>query len=390
VVLYVVTLPDPPAGTDFRFTVPGRYLYDVTGITAELTTSGTSGLVMVDASGNGNDGDYTPFGSPPGAMTYEPGLVSGNLAIRGALADGTPRGGATARHPILDFTVDYTFVWWQSCGAVLDGVGVGPVQFIEAGSSGIVTVTTTPGPAGWIEINVRFGSSWLTGLGTVPDDDLPHMLALTYNVGSDTMTVYVDGVAIPWATTGTQTGASPCFELIIGFNESPEIFDEYAFFQAELAGGDVAALYAAGLAGFATWNPAVLALTPVAFYHMDGLTAGAGRQPSLIITNGTTELEAIPTGFPAVSTPGPYRYAWQPALNADSQSSDGTLTTVALPQLLLPAGYTVGARTLDLTGTDQWSNVALWWDDAYMSTAASVTPYVYPPGVRLVYEQNGT
>lgn len=388
-VLYVVTLPDPAPGTDFQFVVPGRYLYDVTGITAQLATGGTSGTVMADASGNGNDGTYTPFGPGTPHIIFVPGLVAGNDAIRGALASGAPRGGAEVTLPILDCTADFTIVWWQSCGPAFAGTGVGPVELIDAGSMTIVAVTTTPGPGGTLEVDVGFGVAGITATGVVPDDGAAHMFAVAYNAGTSDLTAYIDGTVVPWVSGGTMTFASPTFEVIIGFNEPPEIFDEYVFVQSELAGADVAALYAAGVAGYGAWVPAVMGFAPTAFYHMDGAIPGTGRQPSLIVTNGTTELEAIPTGFPAVSTPGPYEYSWQPALNADTQSTDGTLTTVAIPELLLPAGYTVGPRTIDLQPGDQWSNVALWWDDAYQAAFDPFNDYVFPGGIKLVYQQVG-
>src|SRR5690348_14913764 len=84
-------------------------------------------------------------------------------------------------------------------------------------------------------------------------------------------------------------------------------------------------------------------------YDVTGITAtlvaASGRHVDLTVTNGTDEVLAIPSGFGPPPGAGPYEYAWQPDLNSSSQSADGLLTTVAIPRLLLPAGYVVGSRT---------------------------------------------
>src|SRR5204863_4308339 len=77
VTLSVVRIPNPPAGVDWSTVVPGAYLYDVTGITATLTTSAVVGP-MLDASGNARDGNY----NGAGPASFVPGLVAGDLALQ--------------------------------------------------------------------------------------------------------------------------------------------------------------------------------------------------------------------------------------------------------------------------------------------------------------------
>lgn len=388
-VLYVVTLPNPPAGQDFRFTVPGRYLYDVTGITAELATTGGPDLPS-DYSGNGNDGTYVTAGGGPHFASG--GAFSGDDCL---MSSDSPTDSFSAGWyaPAAAMPVDagsFTLGFWRK--QTEPGTGAG-VEWRTGGGS--LCAQAFNGNSSLLEWNSQGGTGgWATAGMTWPVDGAWHFVAYVYDAGTQEMVIYLDGAAMPLDSDvpGTAFGATPAQVRwdYDGVNPSGlGLTDEIFFAPAALSGGQIAALYGTA-PNFAAWTAAVLAHTPTVGYHLDGIgPGGGGRQPSLIVTDGTTELEAIPTGFAAVSTPGPYQYAWQPALNADTQSSDGTLTTVAIPQLLLPAGYTVGTRTLDLQSTDQWSNISLWWDDAYQLSSDAVTPYVYPPGARLVYQRNG-
>lgn len=387
--LYVVTQPDPPAGTDFSFVVPGRYTYDVTGITATLTTVPLL-PILHDSSGNGHDGLYiTNFGPYPKPA---PGLVAGDGAIRwGSRAAPIGNSHALVTAPIIDWRGDFTVE------ALIARDAVNPQQvFVAAaddgGGNNVVTVLI--GVTGAIQVirNSVPQEVHQTAAGAFPADGAAHRLSVTYT--AVTCVIRVGGVTI------AQTVNNPHHVIAVnalrvdlgadasGAGAGGSIQDETAIYGFALTGAQDAAHQAAVAGGFATYSAAVLANGPAAYYHHDE-GSSTGRQPSLIVNDGTTELEAIPTGFPAVATPGPYDYSWQPRLNADTQSTDGTLTTVAIPRLLLPAGYVVGARTLDLQSGDQWSNVTLWWDDAYQEAVNPSQPWEYPPGALLKFVQSG-
>jgi hypothetical protein len=387
--LYVVQLPDPPAGTDFQFVVPGNYLYDVTGITALLTTPNVPGFPNCpDVSGHGNDATYTAGGS-----TFVPGLVPGNNAIKRNAGNGDQ---INTTHPIIDVSQAFTYVEWIQLTAPLpNDMELGGYADSVTGHTGWTLTIPSGFPNRFFVSGVHnmAGGATIfeTANGTVPYDGAPHMIAVTFDPAANPQnTFYLDGAVLPWNVVDVPfvfNGPSAGWHWNVG--DSPDITDEIAILPGALTGGQVAALYAAGGA-FAGYNAAVMAAAPFVYYHLDGAgMPGTGRQPSLIVTDGTTELEAIPTGFPAVSTPGPYEYAWQPNLRADTQSTDGTLTTVAIPELLLPAGYTVGVRTLDLQAGDQWSAVTLWWDSDYMNLVGEFSDYAYPPGAYYVYQQTG-
>lgn len=387
---YLLQVDNPPPGEDWRTVVPGRYLYDVNGITATLVTDGGGAFPNCpDASGNGNNATYSGA-----ASAFVPGLVPGNDALQRIAALGDQ---IVSTHPIVDVTSPFTVVVWLE----LDAPGPHDIGLA------FYSVGPPTNALGWdLRIPVGFPDRWFvtgtrnmagnnttfeTGAGTVPYDSAPHMVAVTFDPGGAPQNnLYLDGVLIPWDITDVafiSNGPSTGWNFNVGY--SPLITDEIAIIPGALTAGQVAALYATGGA-FATYEPAALALSPLAYYHLDGAAISTGRQPSLIVTDGTHDVLAIPTGFQAVGTPGPYRYSWQPNLNADTQSSDGTLTTVAVPQIVIPAGYVIETRTLDLQPTDQWSNITLWWDDTAQVTDDGPPDFLYPPGAFYVYQQLGT
>lgn len=387
--LYVVPLPDPPAGQDFQYVVPGNYLYDVTGITATLQSQvNVLPIVAQDASGNNHDGTYT-FNRA--ASPFVAGLVSGDLSIDfgqggagGSVLVSVPFGG-------IDWAANWSIELWIENTRGVNGGGAG-VICSTGGLDPKIRVLNANGIHPRISVGDGIGFLVNGPLNSPPGDANPHHIVATSTAG--TVKIYVDGVAVATTVSGTPP-ASPAIDTTnIGSSLPPltntaTVYDEVAIYNTALSAARVAAHHTAGLAGFATYVPAVLADTPLMFFHLDENTERTGRQPTLTVSDGTTEVEAIPSGFPAVLTPGPYVYAWQPALNADTQSSDGTLTTVAVPELLLPPGYRVGSRTLDLQPGDQWSQVNLWWDDAYQRAIDPVNAYAFPGPVKLIYQQNG-
>lgn len=388
--LHVVQIATPPPGTDWRHVVPGRYFYDVVGITATLTTGGAP-TVMHDSSGNGFDGTYFGSGGFPNPI---PGYVSGDGAMD--IADATvinTTAGAFVPNLGFDMTGDLTLEFWSAqivnpglSGFVWrwdDGTGFDRV-YLDMDTDGNVQFVRSNGFSSQ-------DADWDCSL--LITDGLPHHLVVSYVPAGATL--YVDGVAQVPIFTSPDPGLVPFSAVAsmaggggpgVGYHGG---LDEFAIYNYALNAGQAAAHFAAAAGGIAAYAPAVLADAPTAYYHLDEV-AGGGREPSLIATDGTHELEAIPPGFPAVATPGPYEYSWQPGLRADTQSTDGTLTTVAIPHLQVPAGYTIGTRTLDLQPGDQWSDVRLWWNDAYQQSLASFNPYAYPPGATLTYQQIGS
>lgn len=387
---YVVPVPDPAPGADWSTVVPGIYLWDVVGITAQLTT-GTAGNLLADASGNGNDGTFTsptPFGA------FVPGLLAGLDAWQPNAAPGTPHFDAANLPNVVDaFTAPFTVAWWQRYDA--SEIGGGSALFVTASNTlatgfQIAGVAVPDGAGGGaLQVNVP-GGGWASPDHVLIADGAMHFVELVYDGGTG-FDLRVDSALVPWAVAVPVFPTDPVDFTQLG---NPDIgagtYQALGFFSTALSGGDSAALYAAGAGGIGAYVAAALTFGPTALYLLDGVSGGTGREPTLLVSDGTHNVLAIPTGFGAVTSPGPYGYAWQPGLNADTQSADGALTTVAIPALVIPAGYTIGTQTLDLTPTDQWSEISVWWDDSVQQLAANLGPYDYGNGAHLIYHQLGT
>jgi hypothetical protein len=94
-------------------------------------------------------------------------------------------------------------------------------------------------------------------------------------------------------------------------------------------------------------------------------------------------------GFPAAPSGSPFNYTWMTGLAAHSSVVSDTIITAAIPDLILPAGYTIGTFTPDIQPTDQWSNIVIWWDSDYMDYVHNAQRYDFI-GACLEYHQIGT
>lgn len=386
---YVVNGTVPPAGADFGFVVPGNYLWDVVGVTAQLNTA--QPLVHArDISGHVKTGTYYFNGGFP---TAHAGLIAGGGAIQtGNLAALSFTGGYT--FPDLgydvtgDFSVEFTMTVPNpnpNSGSIITWTNTAPSRRITFG-------IRTDFDFGFLREQIASDEIYHWTLAGIVDDNLPHTYDFVY--AASVASLYVDGVLIPPAsatapivmTSFTRVGTA--LGRVVPSPGQNCIAEAISIFAFGLTGGQVAAHVAALAGGWVTYMTAVLADLPAAFWPLDD-GGGGGREPSLVVSDGTTELVAIPPGFPAVATPGPYQYSWQPDLNADTQSSDGTLTTVAIPRMLLKPGHTIGVRTPDIQPGDRWSKVVLWWDDNFQNAMSNPDPFIYAPGALLVITPPG-
>ena len=383
-VLRTAPVDTPPAGVDWLYTVPGQFLENVTGITATLTTPGGPWYPFADSSGNGYDGLINvSLPGTPALVFGRPGLVPGNPSTRFGVTS-TP--------------AEYAY-----------GHVVGPINF-DLGQSftieflalaepfpqdSLICYFESGGFQAFVEIfadghfeMARIGDFLAyTCSGPFPFDGNPHLVDVVLPFAGN-FAIYVDGALTPLVSQmppgGRAVGPPNGYDFFIGAGGPPiyETIDEFALFPFALTAGQVAARQAAR-GSFAAYEASVLGDGPCAYYHLDE-AAGGARQVTLAITDGANEVVEIPSGFPEVASAGPFAYSWQPGLNSSTQTPNGETTTVAIPHLILPAGYTIGAQTLDLKPADQWSNVVVWWDDNIMNALDPINPYAYPPGELLV------
>jgi hypothetical protein len=392
--LYTQAVPAPPAGHDWAWTVPGNYIYDVTAVVATLGTLGGVSNVSTDASGNANTATWD------GSSTETtPGIVPVDGARR--QFQGSQFGWHCNAGPILNWASPWSVEYWA-------GPGTGATSFVGINAESTLGVKTAP----TINITHTYVGNTLSAsiggdngagatgswgyAGPNPQNPLvPHHYVYTYDPGTGLAAFYYDGVAVPFTQgSGPWDPMPPLSAVQIGTGVGSAStgwsgdIDELAFYQSVLSSSSVAAHYAARGA-ISSYTAAVMANSPLAYYHCNDFVNTGGRQVALTVASGAIALENIPTGFAEVSIAGPYVYSWQTGLQSSTQTAGGLLTTIAIPKLILPAGYVIGTDTLDIRSGDQWSGITIWWNSDVMDALATLSPYAYPPGAFYVYQQQG-
>lgn len=249
------------------------------GAVVEITNAdGTSSdLTLVDYSGNGFNGLYDVV-IPP--KTYAPGLVSGDPALLAGDPGVSERIGAdlgpytTFLEAPIGADSPFSVAWWQSCSAAWSGTNVFPWACTQVFGSQGFALRMLLGASGFVEFgNFAFVAQTWDSVGfDVPVDGAPHFFALTFDYAGAVATFYMDASPISWASPGSALDGD--FTDAIVLSELPEIIDEMVMTRSTLSAIDVAALYAAGLSGFASWNTAALGLGPTALYHFDDANSG--------------------------------------------------------------------------------------------------------------------
>lgn len=369
--LYTTPVADPPPGEDWLYTVPGEYVIDVSALAATLATSNGPGPIIAhDASGNGNDGTYV------GSILHnQPGIVAGDTCVDFNMLG--PVGSTFVDLPVSawDPLGDVTYTWWQMSDT--DWI----IVYSDVDYS-VVNRTGSP------HICIVNNDGFTSGVVPVPVTwPVPAPMMVAFRFTATAWYFHVNGTQVatgPVVAPYNNPPASPGPKIGSILNTGGNVIafgliDEVAVWSRDIGAGAVATLYNAGLAGFGAYNAAVLGLGPSCYYHLDDAApAASGRTPSLVVTDGTNDVLVIPPGFPAAPPGGPFRYSWQAQAAAGSQDPAGLITTVPIPELIIPAGYTIGTRTPDLGAFDQWSQLAVWWSDRFSPTNTDQwTPYDY-------------
>jgi hypothetical protein len=369
--LRVTRVPAPAAGADWATTVPGQQAWDIKAVAATLTTVNSRANTNND---NACDIEALSLGAPPGIILP-----------------------AAAFNPLVG---PWSVEFWTAISP--SGFGAGTV-FASTRTAGAATGND-------VDIKVSGLRTIRGGVGaTAPTDFIPanplwaaggcwHQIVVTCDGPLGTVSFYVDG-----ALAGTQAATNytlPAIKQnIVGgtffFGASGNyggLLDELALYHAVLGAGRVAAHYAAMLVGGATYFDAVMADTPSSYYPIgdvpgqnaihdfsgnghngtrqstctlgaQGATqCGAPRWPNLVLTDGTRTVLAAPVATSQVGGSA-FRYVWGLNPNLDVGETGVTTVLAGLADVTIPAGFTVGTNTRGITAADQWSNVAVWWDD---------------------------
>lgn len=387
--LYVERPPAPPPGADWSYTVPGRYLERIVGITATLLTQNAGIATAVDASGNGNDGTY--IGQP---AVFVPGLVAGDTALEAGfdppLTDATA---VTIPATGFDITGDFACSFWFAQN-VNQRFEWPEIIARNAANDKLCNFGVRPSPQLTFQLDT-LGLSWVAT--AIPNylDGLPHMVAVSYDSVAGTPSFFFDGLPVPTlgpfaipVNVGPVANEGFCQREPVAAVGASAVVDEMACYNHTVDAVVWANQWAAATVDFATYTFSVIGEFPSVYYHFDP-GPGTGRTPGLYVSDGTSETVLIPDGFPAQATPGPYGYSWSPTLRAANRDPTGTITSVPLPELVLPAGYVLGTRTPDLGPLDQWSDVVIWWNDDVQQSTIALDEIVYPPGAYLIIVPTG-
>jgi hypothetical protein len=387
--LRTVAVPAPAVGQDWRYIIPGQYVEDVVAVTATLVTL-QKPTTAPDASGNGRPLTYTNNAFTTYSQTG-PFAGSPNLAVNqsnGASGLATQIG---TRAPSTD---------WNLATLSVGG-------FIKCNGTAQGEMWTADNTLGFVHHGWRFDIDasggdnrlilqWKAGgaalnLGTVAAGW--HLVGVTYDGAN--VRGYIDGVLQATVPAAASVDAVSEPMGLGGYGDNTNNFP----FKGSMAGWFVnagvlsaarwLAYYTAATgSGSAAYKAAVLADSPMALWLLDDAITSPSRNATLEITDGTNLVGVYPGGTLTGSAPA-FTWTWSVDLPSGTQGPNAQVTTVAIPRLVLPAGYTIGTRTADLAPTDQWSGITVWWDDTVMDTAPDLNPYVYAPGATLVYQQIG-
>lgn len=387
--LRVAQVPPPAAGQDWSYTIPGNYVEDVVGVAATLTTK-LAVTTIPDETGNGHTatviaGNKSTLGAPgpyAGGANNFALFGNGDVTSHNAFAEAVAANVFNVANGTLECLVNVS----THNPALTDGNGWGALDngatVVRVGYGSDRNSSADPVPLALVS-NGSFRT--ITSPGSLSRNAW-HSIALTWD--GTTFRLYIDGVA-----AGTHTGDMPIWSQGQPFIGSQEINNPVygsqaacAFYGTTLTAGQIAAHFAA-LSSWTAYRTAVLADSPIAFWGLNTNPGGPSRTVALDITDGTHVVEEIPSGFASAGNVGTYAYSWQSQLGGNTQTPTQSTTTVAIPDLILPPGYTIGTRTLDIGATDQWSNISVWWNDTFQTGVGFQDRYEYPPGVHLVYRQ---
>lgn len=375
----VVHVATPAAGHDWSYVIPGQYVATLIGVTATLST-GTPVTSIPDETGNGNTATVNAGfkGAAGVAGPYGGGLQ--NYAVRPDGTSGATYYAASAASASQHVTPNGTLELWLKLTSfgphALDSI-VGlhcPAAPSDATGLGQESGNGPGADVGYFVQNAQ--QSLYLDFQTV---NAWHHVAYTWD--GTNVRFYVDGT-----NTQTLAGHQPVFasgtaQVIMGgsdFGSAPALgsYGAVSVYGVALAGANIAA-HAAASSSWTAYRAAVLADTPVALWGLNTIAQGPSRTVVLDVTNGTSIVAAIPATNPATTQPS-FTYSWQVLGPGAAQSVDGTTISVPIPAVTLPPGYVVSSSTLDLAGTDQWSNITLWYDDGTgtPSTGGQEPPYL--------------
>ena len=359
----VVSVTNPAAGADWTFKVPGQWLPYLYGVSATLGTS-TALASFADTSGNGRNAtiNSASLGVLGVQGPYAAGLNNFAISTPGTFAAGGGWMGLTANFAAFAVAAG-TIEWWEYIAAEAPGATTGIIELFESGNSavGIFQVAAGGDP---YDVNVALSTPTTHVYTNIAPWGSWHHFAVTWD--GVTVTIYKDG-----ASFGSHASGSPVYSggvgamAVGGARTAPNPPNGrqagVALFGAALAAGTIAT-HAAANSTATAYQTALNASTPLGLWLLNDLPTLPTRNVTLKITDGTRTVAQFPATFVS-ATVNSATWSWQVLGPGAQTSNDGTTNSVPIPELRVDAGYVISTQTLDIAGTDQWSNIKIWFDD---------------------------
>lgn len=356
-------VPNPAAGADWTWTVPGEYQATLVSVTAQLAASAQP-VSSADQSGNAHTLTYAPA-----MYTHETFGVTGPFGAGGGLAvdcgnfdslSGNDLGSAPNSGGVFDVA---TFTWealvncqntgnvTQTLGCIFDGSlnhfrcgiaidrGGGIIRAI-ASAADIPSLGAGAGTGVWQHVAATYdGAQWvgyLNGVGHAAVVGHAPSLGIT---------------GFPLFVMGDGTSSQGVNGKIAAF----------AYYSGALAAANILNHANAVATSAAAYQAAVLVDTPLAFWMLNDVQTHFQRTAILTVSDGTTTVAQFP-GFAPSQQSNLFTWTWSVDGSGANQTPSQGVTIVPITPTVLPPGYKVGTRTLDLTTFDQWQNIAVWAD----------------------------
>jgi Concanavalin A-like lectin/glucanases superfamily len=382
-VLRVQPVPAPAAGRDWTYTIPGGFRFDLKAVQATLATPFAT-TTLADSSGNGLN--LTIGGAGTHLNWARAGPYGGGTKNYALLGDQSGAGAGPQMFTVgsaLFNTANMSIDALVNLATGADNLD-SQVAVRQAGSTVQAALDFQPNSHDPADLRGDAGNVFFSlATGFLPRGGWHHV-AVTAD--GTNWYAYLDGV-LKATVAGHQppAGGGPQYFIAAANGAFRGSIAAVAVYGATLSGGQIAA-HAAATGSNAAYKAAVLADSPAGLWMLDDVGQMGSRLATLEITNGTTTIADYPGG--AISNiAGSFTWTWASQAPGTAQSADATVNLVQIPDLILPAGYTVGTVTPDLGLADSWTNINIWWNDGQIGPVGPQGPYVYE-GVSLVYHQD--
>jgi hypothetical protein len=390
-VLYVITPPNPPPGQDWQYTVPGQYVEEIVSVTATLATTQNPPTALNSVTG----GAYPATYQAAALLSFQQAGPFGGAANYAVTTGAHP---ATATAVAVDgTTTDFNRATF-SIGAWAKIAPAGTVRQLIFQNNTYAGGGTYRGygfSGSKTGTDVQLGFQWKGGgqlsSGIFAAGTWKHMAVtwdsanIRFYINGALDSTFADAVVFDAISNTIALGGDVPGNLEVFNGSLCGIF----FNDSVLTAGQIAAYVTASATSSAAYQTAVLADSPRALWMLNEVVDTSGRTPSLAIGNGITNVGLYTPGVPPASSGSPFTYSWLTTLSSNTHAGGTSTITAAIPDLILPAGYTIGTYTPDILPTDQWSNIVIWWDSTFMDGNQNLQPYDFT-GACLQYHRIGT